>query len=257
MLGYMDAHNPMTYFPRVPPYVVHHYDFMNDAELSDWVFNAVGGGSAPTTVQDTDKFGVVRIATSGTTNQGINMQHETAILTPEKGKRYRAVLKFKSDVASACHWVFGWSSVDTNIFGGVSNLDAILFYKPAGTGLNVLVARAADNLTTDPDKCFRRTSVTNSQFSAFDTSDHEYAIELHMDPDVENKGTVIYYVDGVEIARGTNIAYDGSDAETGIPTNPMRLTFEYVDTSAGTVENADIDVITASIARRRIAARPA
>lgn len=249
----VNAHSSMAYFPRVPPYVEHRYEFMNDAELSDWVFTTIGGPAAPTTVRDTDKFGVVRLATDGIINRGLNMQHKTAIFTPEKGKRYRSIFKVTSDVASACAIVLGWASVDADFSGGVANLDGILFYKATGTSLELLVARAADNLTTDCDKNFRKTGVTNSKFSLFDTSEHEYAIELNMDPDTANKGTVIWFVDGVEIGRATDLAYDGSDVETGIPTNAMRPTIEFVDT-AGAIVNLDVDTVIESIARRRIAA---
>ncbi|MCW5943886.1 MAG: hypothetical protein KIS66_16770 [Fimbriimonadaceae bacterium] len=202
-VGYSTVAAPQTVFSQIKQligadYRVQTYQFLRDADISDFTYTEVDGGddgiTTPTTVLD-DGEGGISVAIGATENEGVQYQHlvESVLLTTNG--QYRWACKASISSATQSDFIAGLCITDTTLLGGMT--DGVYLRKDDGdTALDLVVEKDS-------------TEVQWSGIATFDTSAHEYAI-IVQPLNATGYGQVTVLIDGVRIrtVTTTNLPYD-------------------------------------------------
>ena len=222
-------------FPSGPHYYFwEDFDEETSTSPAEWSGTAIASGTAVMTVDELG--GVVRLANNGTDDDsGFQIQTDMELFALQASKELRFLSRLKTSDVTQTSFFVGIAITDTTIqhattdtlAAGLTITDGIGFYKPDGEAtIYGVIVRDSVLVATGTLKALT------------DATYHVLAFKVEM-TDTAGKGTVYFYIDGVELGRNssTTMPYSSEEILTGA------LSWKSTEAAANTCDVDSIGVV--------------
>lgn len=227
-------------FPLGPNMYEVWYDFDNEQGIDPFTGTALNSGTGAVTLDR--QGGWYRLSGAATTDDsGFQIQGDMETVSFSANKRADFITKVRPSDATQSEIFAGFAITDTTILDGggtfavadITISDGVFFYKPDGqtTVYGAIIRDSVIVASTGPHNCFA------------DATDVVLAFKVAMDPSVAGKGTVTFYVDGLEIGKAntSTMPYDSEEI--------LAPSIAWVTGDASGTKTLDVDYIGIAVER--------